>query len=592
MFHQLNTMAPRVAQRRPMLRAGERASHDPHRVRAGRLALLTAVALYTGFACSAPASAQQIIEHEYFTYDPLGEAPADSELPSLPRPGERSESDESDDDSPNGGGEFDEGENPITQTPEGPEYPDSMEEQASRNGPLSNAESVSLDRDTDREGVLQYVAVFNPTVAPWKRVGARDAVVQVGGEYHLVTADRTLTPRAASPGRRGGEELFLGKLTVNAAPGAWIPVPSVAPSMRLVHANTDPPARTDFSADSADNFFVQIDHEGQVELEFLVAAPTTWFGGDWPNGRARGITRAPDDLIRDAARVTAAAGVTPLDTDADVVRKLAVWFRGFEARPFPEDEATDNLYLDIALGRIGVCRHRSLTYVMTALAAGIPSRYVYNEAHAFVESWIAGYGWRRIDLGGAAEGLEIFASPDTQLHEAPPEQGLPPVPGYDESYSASPEDARRGDFSELSDRSSAAAPEPTQEAPPTGGQSFGELPEAGRAGAEDPRSGALSTRVVFDPLPDRAYRGAQIPVSGRVIGDGPVPVPDAEVTIVIGPADVGDASAWVDSVGTATTDNTGRFEATITLPGTISPGTWGIYAVFYGNDVFGASRSE
>ena len=63
------------------------------------------------------------------------------------------------------------------------------------------------------------------------------------------------------------------------------------------------------------------------------------------------------------------------------------------------------MYLDLALARMGVCRHRSYAFVITALGLGVRARMVLNEAHAWVEV-ADGLQWKRIDLGGAGALLE------------------------------------------------------------------------------------------------------------------------------------------------------------------------------------------
>src|SRR5690606_18735639 len=65
------------------------------------------------------------------------------------------------------------------------------------------------------------------------------------------------------------------------------------------------------------------------------------------------------------------------------------------------------LYLYLSLERQGVCRHRAYAFMVTALALGIPTRLVHNEAHAWVEVF-GGSHYHRIDLGGAATRVHDF----------------------------------------------------------------------------------------------------------------------------------------------------------------------------------------
>src|SRR5690606_27036069 len=82
-------------------------------------------------------------------------------------------------------------------------------------------------------------------------------------------------------------------------------------------------------------------------------------------------------------------------------------------------ETGPELYAEIALGQVGVCRHRSFAFTVTALALGIPTRFVHNEAHAWVEVYDAKL-WHRIDLGGAAGDVSFGNALDVP-HVAPPD---------------------------------------------------------------------------------------------------------------------------------------------------------------------------
>src|SRR5690606_39128426 len=89
----------------------------------------------------------------------------------------------------------------------------------------------------------------------------------------------------------------------------------------------------------------------------------------------------------------------------------------------PQAATTDALYEELALSRKGVCRHRSYAFLITALRVGLPTRFVHNEAHAWVEVF-DGRLWHRIDLGGAAGRVEYQRPPEVPLHR-PPRDELP-----------------------------------------------------------------------------------------------------------------------------------------------------------------------
>src|SRR5262249_60940504 len=86
---------------------------------------------------------------------------------------------------------------------------------------------------------------------------------------------------------------------------------------------------------------------------------------------------------------------------------------------------TGDVYLDLALSRRGVCRHRAFAFMITANAAGIPTRYVTNEAHAWAEVWVPESGWVRVDLGGAALELDVANASGKSMYRA---RGADPFP--------------------------------------------------------------------------------------------------------------------------------------------------------------------
>ena len=126
----------------------------------------------------------------------------------------------------------------------------------------------------------------------------------------------------------------------------------------------------------------------------------------------------PDNVARDAAVVRAAIGVSRAMRPRDAIAKLVDYFRGFtDSAETPAPRGS--VYLDLALSKKGVCRHRAFAFLITAQSLGIPARLVENEAHAWVEIH-DGTLWRRIDLGGA--GL-LPASASESARPAPAVRG-------------------------------------------------------------------------------------------------------------------------------------------------------------------------
>jgi len=99
-------------------------------------------------------------------------------------------------------------------------------------------------------------------------------------------------------------------------------------------------------------------------------------------------------------------------------------FRSFApSSELPAAATTEGLYEELALSRKGVCRHRSYAFLVTAHRLGLPTRFVHNEAHAWVEVF-DGRLWHRIDLGGAAGRIEYERPPEVPLHR-PPSDAFP-----------------------------------------------------------------------------------------------------------------------------------------------------------------------
>ncbi|TVR05121.1 MAG: hypothetical protein EA398_00290 [Deltaproteobacteria bacterium] len=297
------------------------------------------------------------------------------------------------------------------------------------NAPHGPGEDIPLDLDTRREGQLRYVQTFTPSVAPWKRLGARDAAVHRDGQWLLGIADPSPRPVPIDPEPvPEGYTRFTARITARGQHDALVPLPSVAPDMRVHEARTDSEHGVRLFRDSADNLLARIDHAGPVTLHMVVSAPDRYLDGILPQNSGRSRHPAPAALARDASRLARHVGLDP-DTadDALIARTLQRWFLDFVAEPFPDALRTGNDFLDIGLGGHGVCRHRAHAFALTAIGLGLRARMVYNEAHAFTEVLIRDHGWVRVDLGGDAEGFEFFADDDTPIHQPASHEGLDPA---------------------------------------------------------------------------------------------------------------------------------------------------------------------
>ncbi len=276
-------------------------------------------------------------------------------------------------------------------------------------GSPERRDRVLMDRATGPEppGKRLYHEPFNPAVFPFKRMTALDAVE---ADESLVVAERSLVRSRlrvlGADQRVAGRDAFWGSIVIDLEPNKWVPLPSVAADARILAARVEPPVDVAFARDGADNQYIFSQAGGRHRLVWLSDAPERYFAGEIPPDlrvldEPRLPQAVPQAIRRRAARVMARIGIDPRPTVplARDIDELVGWFRAFTPGDAPR--ATDSLYEDLALAQKGSCRHRSYAFVITALALGIPARYVENELHVFVEVFVPRVGWRRINLGGS-----------------------------------------------------------------------------------------------------------------------------------------------------------------------------------------------
>lgn len=472
------------------------------------------------------------------------------------------------------------------------------------------------DRQTTQDQALTYHAVFNPTVAPMRRNISFD---RVKDDFGLVVAGSPkrrvpLSPRTPVPGR----EMFWGdvKLPLGQGPA---PVPSVSPDMRVLAVRAEPDVPVRFSKDAADNFYVESTHQGLVRVIFLVDAASSYFSAPVPGNvplntqTDHPATQLPPRIRKEGLSVLRTIGVRPDMSFAAGLDKLVTWFRGFEAgQPAP---AKASIFVDLALGRKGVCRHRAFAFTLAARAAGIPTRQVQNEAHAFVEVLAPDGLWRRIDLGGQAPSLDFKNGENHKLHQPPPDPFGKPD-SYTSQYSAQLQ-GQGGDGSgdaQITDQpqpmngpgqrggdgsGGGGGGDPTLDAPMS---KNGEAPPIEVALPEADPAGPPTNAITQQPLQpvtvklDRtagefeAFRGEGLPftVTGEVLSDtgGANAV---RVQVYLLPEGGGDPRP----VGAAvSTDAQGRFTAKVRLPPTLMLGHYRLVVASKSTADFEPGRSD
>jgi hypothetical protein len=297
---------------------------------------------------------------------------------------------------------------------------------------------VTIDRQTGpvEPGSLRYHEPFNPAIFPYKRMSVLDAVLD---DESLALADRGRTRRSlpvlGAEARRPNRDAFWGSIVVDLSPGVAVPLPSVAPDARILNVRTEPVVPLEFFADGADNQFVVGRASGRHRLIWLSDASSRYFEAEIPArlriaDEPRLAQPVPTSVKKRAQKVIQRLGldVRPEASLRRAVDGLVAWFRAFSTGDPPP--ASGSVYLDLALGRRGSCRHRSYAFVVTALAMGIPARYVENELHVFVEVMVPGSGWRRINLGGAVLEGQVSSADGKVLHRPSMPDPFPQPPAF------------------------------------------------------------------------------------------------------------------------------------------------------------------
>lgn len=515
---------------------------------------------------------------------------------------------------------------------------------AQHNGPFDNEALAKPDRDTRLDESLNYFTVFNPSVVPWKRVSARDEVhsdysmgVRYKQIYALKVQDRPV---------RAGHERFWGSLLVHLRKGQQMPLPSVAPRAEILRYQTEPPTRLEFHRDMADNFYVSGNYDGTVRLNYLMEVHESYFGGDIDAGLQ--VSDLPRSLRPSLPpRVQAAADraideIIGVDRGAPLREQLdtlVAYFRSFEAEDFPQNERSQDIYLDLVSTKLGVCRHRSFAFVVTAHGLGILARYVHNEAHAFVEVMIPRRGWLRIDLGGAAVDFSIQNSDDKVLHEPEVDDGFTQPEGFTNSYSnqlaqgggqadidsdgevdpiegvptrsradLGPQDNPQGDAYPPGEFSEEATLEGTTQDGEAGDEAPAALseqgsgatplnfpaPADGSAAPPTPSSGAppaRATTLTIFKASSNIFRGDRMSVEGQLTLSGGGPIADQPVEAFLVPVGRHTPDAF-RLVGEGRTNQNGVVALEVSIPNDVALGRWSLYLYYRGDGKHSASHSQ
>ncbi len=433
------------------------------------------------------------------------------------------------------------------------------------------------DPNTTDPGGLSYHEPFRPSVAPFKRLQAYDAVDE---NFDLTVWHPTLQPVAPERGALQTEQEFFGDLQVAANGNDPVRIASVAPGMRVLAAELSPARPFRLLRDGAENWAIRLEQPSArpVRLVMHLAAPHQAFA---PRMVATSYAELAQYLppvpgvVKDAATtVLAEIGVDPTSDPASALAKLAVYFRGFaESDQHPTATSGKALYLELSLSKKGVCRHRAYAFTVTALALGIPTRLVHNEAHAWVEVF-GGEGWHRLNLGGASSSLSFEGEPPSGPPHRPPQDPLQWPPSAQRQTEVSSPSGTQGTAIDAA-QPSLLAPSPStpgKPAPPPPSS----LPDATETElpALDAKAPEVSLQYLGSPT---VRRGESVQWRGMVTGpDGPCAAMRVDLTLVRG------SNRRI--LGSPVSDRNGRFTLSTTVPIDIDVGDYDVLPVLPADD--------
>jgi hypothetical protein len=465
--------------------------------------------------------------------------------------------------------------------------------------------SMTPDGNTGPENTLHYVSVFNPDVLPFKRMSALDGVAD---DYTLNVAHNALVELAVGGTSDKSRDRFWGSVLIELSPGKDVALPSVAPDMRILSYEIKPSIAVRFAKDGADNFFIRSDETsaaGTYRLVFLADADAGYFAPALPTighltprmvatmAPAEIRASVPDAVARQARRTLGLPDISvDADTDLHVAfNRLVKFFRAFQARTLPP--SSGNLYRDLCDSKAGVCRHRAFAFMVTANALGIPTRFVENEAHAFVEVWFPGRNWQRIDLGGAALHLDVQGADNKTLHRPRTDDPFDKPLQYRQNYTQLEGDIRGLTAQQLADKRKSLNQAPASGVFDTGNAAAGLgadriLPDQGLPTVtRDPKK--RSPRLTVTTADDHAFRGDQLHVEGRAyIGDKGLP--DHRVDVFLSPAGRGGSGSIF--LGPTTTNADGTFRDDFPVPAEINLANYDIWLSSPEDAYYNAALSE
>lgn len=458
---------------------------------------------------------------------------------------------------------------------------------ASPYGPAPSANtsdsSFRPDRDTRRPNELPYDDPFSPSTAPFKRLSAFDTV---DAPYTLSVRDprSVLLPISPLPPTDASEERFYADMVVDLVAGTKVRIPSVGPGTRVLHARAGigtEDVRFYLYRDGAENWFIEGERSTRARVVMELAIARSAFGGEFGNptwADLAPVPALPPNVDRAADEVSTHIGVSRKKSPHDTVTQLVKYFRSFTDSDEPPPSSRD-IYLDLALSKKGVCRHRAFAFMVTARHLGIPTRMIVNEAHAWVEVH-DGKMFRRIDLGGAGRTLHDPLSSNVPYEPPPDPFDWPEGGGRGEDLGRTAPPAGDAGAGTGSGNGGSGSGSGGAGSGGTGSSGAGSGGAGSRNDATEAPTGAAESRVPDDRPGSRvtmtmvstsAHRGAPLQIRGEVSADGDV-CGHVAVKVVLR------SRAGEIVIGQLATDERGAYDGSIVVPSAVPLGDYEVHA--------------
>jgi hypothetical protein len=447
-----------------------------------------------------------------------------------------------------------------------------------RDEPGRRSPEFRPDRVTSLEQDVDYTEAFSPSVMPHKRVSALDRVVLAAdGVPVLVAGSSVVETLTVANAPAQGRDRFWGSVTLDFRGGARVPIPSVSPESQILSVQTEPRVPLQFERDEAGNYFVRAPAGAPavIRLAFLTDAPVGYFNRELPEvglpvgARAAEVPLMPAQVRENALAFAAEVlHLTPRSGYTEALAGLVHHFRSFRSANEAFGDGQD-IYVDLARGMLGVCRHRAYAFTITALALGIPTHFVMNEAHAWVEVRLPDGDWLRVDLGGAPVGVRTQGDPEAPRYEPRMPDPLPQPPAYRAALDRAGEPGDGAGATSTEPGADNASSSGTEGSEPGGDDAAasgtngseaasGTRSSAGSGTASSSGTGGTAAaerrgvRVQLTTSSPEVLRGRALEIQGRVVDDAGTAVGRMRVEVLL-------AGRGERLLGVAVTDAQGRF---------------------------------